>query len=128
MLIPKEKMNMNGKWKGSVLALRYPRPLERQPNQIELLTMLPAFEQRSISKKEIQSVFGRSVTSTTYASSISYQFSKSDKTLAKYTIHRVDRYRLNDLSVDVYFDKKDIARFITVSKQPSEKGKRTTLP
>ncbi|MGX9806502.1 hypothetical protein ACV3PA_04675 [Exiguobacterium acetylicum] len=128
MLIPKEKMNMNGKWKGSVLALRYPRPLERQPNQIELLTMLPALEQRSISKKEIQAVFGKPVTSTTYAPSISYQFSKSNKAFAKYTIKRADRYRLNDLSVDVYFDKKDIARFITVSKQPSEKGKRTTLP
>lgn len=116
MIIPKEKVNMNGKWKGSALASRYPRPLEYQPNQIELLTMLPALEQRSISKKEIQSVFGKPVTSTTYAPSISYQFSKSDKTFAKYTIKRVDRYRLNDLSVETYFDKKDIARFIIVSR------------
>lgn len=124
MIIPKEKVNMNGKWKGSVLASRYPRPLEHQPNQIELLTMLPALEQRSISKKEIQSVFGKPVTSKTYAPSISHQFSKSDKTFAKYTIKRVVRYRLNDLSVETYFDKKDTVRFITVSKQSSKKGNK----
>lgn len=117
MFIPETDANTNGKWKGSVLASRYVRYGESQPNRIELLTMLPALEKRSISKAEIKSAFGKPVTSETYSSSVPRHFSKSNKTFAKYSVKSYYEYQLKNLSVEVCFDKQDNVKFITVSKR-----------
>lgn len=117
MFIPKTKVSMNGKWNESVLISQSEGSGKNQPNQIQRLTLLPELEQRSISKSEIASVFGKPVTSKIYSPPVSRYFSKVNKVFAKYTVKNVYGYHLKNLSVEIYFDKKDIARFIIIKKR-----------
>lgn len=116
MFIPETDAITNGKWKGSVLAARFVRYGGSQPNKVELLTMLPALEKRSITKAEIKSAFGKPVSSENYSSTVPFHFSKSNKTFAKYAIKSVYAYKLKNVEVEVDFDKNDNARFIHVRK------------
>lgn len=116
MFIPETDAITNGKWKGSVLAARFVRYGGSQPNKVELLTMLPALEKRSITKAEIKSAFGKPVSSENYSSTVPFHFSKSNKTFAKYAIKSVYAYKLKNVEVEVDFDKNDNVRFIHVRK------------
>lgn len=116
MFIPETDAITNGKWKSSVLASRYVRYGKSQPDKIELLTMLPSLEKRTISKAEIKSAFGKPVDSETYKSPVPYHFSKSSKTFAKYPIKSIYEYRLKTLQLTIAFDKKDNVQFVRVQK------------
>ncbi|KSU49937.1 hypothetical protein AS033_00800 [Exiguobacterium indicum] len=105
---------LNGKWKGRHFVARYPR-FGSQIDRIDLVTLAPSLEKRTLTKAEVSAVFGKPTFKETYATSYSQRVVEGKTTRATYAIRSIYEYRIGQVTCQFAFDAKGVARLIHVN-------------